>query len=42
MAVFIMVTALVPCVFVIAVGLGRIALSFTARTCTVVQEVENA
>ena len=42
MAVFTMVTALVQCVFVTAVGLGRIALSFTARTCMAVQEVENA
>ena len=42
MVVFTMVTALVPCVFVIAVGLGRIALSFTAKTCMAVQEVENA
>ena len=42
MAVFTMVIALVPCVFVIAVGLERIAPSFTARTCTVVQQVENA
>ena len=42
MAVFTMVTVLVPCVFVTAVGLGWIALSFTARTCTAVQEVENA
>lgn len=42
MAVFTMVTVLVPCVFVTAVGLGRIAPSFTARTCTAVREVENA
>ena len=42
MAVFTMVTVLVPFVFVIAVGLERIAPSFTARTCMSVQEVENA
>ena len=42
MTVFTMVTALVPCVFVTTVGLGRIALSFTARTCMAVPEVENA
>ena len=42
MVVCTMVTALVPCVFVIAVGLERIAPSFTARTCMAVQEVENA
>ena len=42
MAVFTMVTVLVPCVFVIVVGLERIAPSFTARTCMAVQEVENA
>ena len=42
MVVFTMVTALVPCVFVTTVGLGRIALSFTARTCMAVPEVENA
>ena len=42
MAVFTMVTALVPCVFVIAVGLETIAPRFTARTCIAVQEVENA